>query len=353
MKLQKVKDLLRQEGLDAFLFSSQANVQYLTGFRSTHAYAIVALESNYLLTDARYYERAKDTKGWEVILITGPALKILKKFIKEKNLKNVGYEKDRVSCELARKLKSKGIKWRGFSGFLNKLRAVKTKEEISIMKEGVSISDKVYQNLLSFVKPGMKELEVRAFLIGEFLKHGALGESFPAIVASADASAVPHWETSNQSIIPNAPLLVDMGLVWKGYCTDFTRTIFLGKANQDFKKLYNIVKDAHLYALEAVKEGTPIGNVDKKARDYIEKKGFGKFFTHSTGHGVGIEIHEYPRVYYKGDDAKTLITEGMVFTIEPGIYIPGEFGVRLENIVVVEDGIGKPLSSVSLDLVEV
>ena len=143
-----------------------------------------------------------------------------------------------------------------------------------------------------------------------------------------------------------------MGLVWRGYCSDFTRTLFLGKADEEFKKVYTVVRDAHLFALEEVKVGNEIGNVDRRAREHIKKKGFGKFFTHSTGHGVGVEIHEFPRVYYKGKDAKRVIEEGMVFTIEPGIYLPGKFGVRLENIVAVVDGRGEPLSEVSLDLVE-
>jgi len=147
--------------------------------------------------------------------------------------------------------------------------------------------------------------------------------------------------------------LIDMGLLWKGYCTDFTRTIHLGRASSEFKKIYNIVKDAHLFALEKVKVGRKISEIDKTARDYIKKKGYGKFFIHSTGHGVGIEIHEFPRVYYKGVDKDVIIEEGMVFTIEPGIYLGGKFGVRLENIVAVIRGVGEPLSKVSLDLIEI
>ena len=353
MKLDAVRELIVREGLSAFLFSSNANVQYLSGFRSSHAYALITPEERYLLTDGRYYEKAKTLRDWEVVLIEGPAIKFLKGFIKEKGLRVVGYERDRVSCEFAKKLKTKGIRWKGYAGFLDSLRALKTHTEIEIIREGVRESDKVYMELLNFIRPGMKELEVRAFIASEFLKRGSLGESFPSIVASAQASAIPHWERSEARIKENAPLLIDMGMVWKGYCTDFTRTVYLGKADDDFKKVYSVVRDAHLYAISAVKVGSTIGDVDKRARDYIKSKGFGKFFTHSTGHGVGIEIHEYPRVYYKGKDSKVVIEEGMVFTVEPGIYIPGEFGVRLENMVVVEGGVGKPLSSVGLDLVEI
>ncbi len=352
MRLKEVKELIEKEGLSAFLFSSGANVQYLTGFRSTHAYALVSTGENYLLTDGRYFERAKRIPRWHAVLIEGHALRFIKRFLKERGLRLVGYEKDRITCSMARQLRSKGIRWKGYEGFLNAIRSAKTPEELRIMEEGVRKSDEVYMRLLEFVRPGMRELEVRAFLIGEFLRLGAYGESFPAIVASGEASAVPHWETSERTVEHGRPLLIDMGMVWKGYCTDFTRTIHMGRATEEFKKVYGVVRDAHLYALEAVREGRTVGEVDARAREHLERKGLGKYFTHSTGHGVGVEIHEHPRVYHKGPGAKEIIKEGMVFTVEPGVYIPGEFGVRLENMVAVRGGVGEPLSQISLDLVE-
>ncbi len=220
------------------------------------------------------------------------------------------------------------------------------------MKEGVKKSDEVYRRILSKIREGMKELELRRLIVEEFFKEGASGESFPAIVASGPASSVPHWESSHQPIKGGSPLLIDMGMVWKGYCTDFTRTLFVGRADPEFKKVYQVVKDAHLFALEKARVGNTVGDVDRAAREYIKSKRLGKYFSHSTGHGVGIEIHEHPRVYYKGPDKDIPIEEGMVFTIEPGVYIPGKFGVRLENIVVIKGGVGEPLSEVGLDLVE-
>ena len=351
---KRVKELLAEHNLDAFLFSSQPNVLYLTGFRSSNAYVLASHENFYLFTDARYYERAKQElkEGWELVLLKSKPLKTIKQVIKRNGLKVVGFEKDRVNCFFRESLKSKGIKWIGFSNFMGKLRAVKREEEINIMREGVKKADQIYRELLNYIKPGMSELELRAFIVSRALSLGAFGESFPAIVAFKEGSAVPHWETSNRRIEGKGPLLIDMGILYNHYCTDFTRTVFIGKADDEFKKIYQIVRDAHLYALEKVKVGTPIGEVDKTARDYIKSKGYGKYFVHSTGHGVGIEIHEFPRVYYKGKDASVLIEEGMVFTIEPGIYLPGKFGVRLENMVVVGRGVGEAFSEVSLDLIE-
>ena len=353
MRVREVQELIDKEGLDAFMFSSQPNVFYLSGFNSTHAYAVLTPHKKFLLTDSRYYDRAvKSLKDWEVVLIEGRALKFLKAFLRKEGLLRVGYESDRVSCELKKALRSTKIKWAGYSDFLRDIRVLKTKEEIETLREGVKKSDTIYKLLLDKVQAGMTELEVRGFIVSRIFEVGSTGESFPAIVASGEGSAVPHWETSSKRIEPNSPLLIDMGLLWKGYCTDFTRTLFIGKAPDKFRNIYEVVRDAHLFALEKVRVGSTVGEVDRTAREHIDKKGFGKFFTHSTGHGIGVEIHEYPRVYYKGPDADRVIEEGMVFTVEPGIYLPGEFGVRLENIVAVEGGVGQPLSSIDLKLVE-
>ncbi|MCX8060075.1 MAG: Xaa-Pro peptidase family protein, partial [Aquificaceae bacterium] len=299
-KKRQIQELLERHELDAFLFSSQANVFYLSGFRSTHAYVIVSHGPPYLLTDSRYYEKAKGSlKGWQVVLIEGNPLKTIYGVLRQIEALKVGYEQDRVSCEFSRKLKG-GFHWVGVSGFLKNLRAVKDREEIETLQEGVRASDRVYTKVLENLREGLTELEVRAMLLSEFFKEGAIGESFPAIVASGAGSAIPHWETSSRRIKAGEPLLIDMGMLWKGYCTDFTRTVYLGRAPAEFKKVYSVVRDAHLFALEKVKVGKKIGEVDRAAREYIKKKGFGRFFTHSTGHGVGVEIHEFPRVYYKG-----------------------------------------------------
>ncbi len=351
-RIEKVQELLKKHKLDAFVFSSQANVFYLSGFRSSHAYVVITRDSYHLLTDGRYYEKARSTlKDWDVVLIKENAIRVIKNFLKRLKVYKVGYEEDRVSCEFRKALKGSFI-WKGVSGILKEMRAIKDEEELRIMKEGVKISDKIYERLLHELREGMTELEVRSWLVGEFFRAGASGESFPAIVASGKGSAIPHYETSQKTIKHGEPILIDMGLLWKGYCTDFTRTIFLGKADSEFKKVYTVVRDAHLLALEKIKVGRKLGEIDKTAREYIRKKGFGKFFNHSLGHGVGVEIHEYPRVYYKGKDKDVKIEEGMVFTVEPGIYLPGKFGVRLENIVVIKGGYAEPLSEIPLDLVE-
>ncbi len=347
-KIRYIKNFLKKEGLDAFFFTSPANVFYLTGFKSTHAYIIFTPEERFFLTDARYFGKAEEElMCWQVILIEGQSHKFLKKFLKEIGVSIIGFEKDFLTCEFREKLKIRGIKFKGFSGVLKNLRKKKFPEEIVVIKEGIKKTDEVYNKVLEKISPGMSELEVRGLIVSEIFSAGSPGESFPAIVASGKHSAIPHWETSLDTIKAKGPLLIDMGLIWEGYCSDFTRTIYLGKPPKEFLHYYELVKTAWWKGFEKVKIGTPLKEVDLAIREYFWQKGVDKYFIHATGHGVGVEIHEEPRVFKTSED---IIEEGMVFTIEPGLYFKGKFGIRLENIVIVENGKGEVPSQVPLDL---
>ena len=360
--LQKVVEKISKQGLDGFLFSSQPSVFYLSHFRSTHAYVLLTSKGEkVLITDSRYTLKAKnqlEPLGWEVIEIKSPLFGNLVNILSEFGIKKVALEGDRVKYNFLERFKCtafrRGIEVVPLSGFLDEFRMVKTPEEIELIQKAVEITDQAYQRLVEFLKGNrrrlndLKETDLRRFLICEYLKEGAEGESFPAIVATGENSAIPHHETSETPLRENAPLLIDTGCVYRGYCSDFTRTLFIGNPEGELLKIYEIVREAHLRAVETVKPGRPIGEVDLAAREYIERAGYGKYFIHSTGHGVGIEIHEPPRVY-KND--QTPMREGMVFTIEPGIYIPEKGGVRLENIVVVTDKGAKVLQKTPLDAV--
>ena len=360
--LQKVVEKISKQGLDGFLFSSQPSVFYLSRFKSTHAYVLLTSKGErVLITDSRYTLKAEKQlkpQGWEVVEVKAPLFGNLVNILSDFGVKRVALEGDRVKYDFFERFKCtafrRGIEVVPLSGFLDEFRMVKTPEEIELIQKAVEITDRAYQRLVEFLRENrkrlteLKESDLRRFLICEYLKEGAEGESFPSIVAIGDNSAIPHHETSETPLRENAPLLIDTGCVYKGYCSDFTRTLFIGNPEGELLKVYEVVREAHLRAVEAVKVGRPIGEVDLAAREYIERAGYGKFFTHSTGHGVGIEIHEPPRVY-KND--KTPIREGMVFTIEPGIYLPGKGGVRLENIVVVTDKGTKILQKTPLDVV--
>lgn len=344
--LKRLSEIFKKEQISTYLITYRPNVYYLSRFSSSNAYILYQDEGFYFFTDSRYIEAAKEkVKHMEVINIEGSFFDFITSFLKAKNIKNIYIDKS-IKYSFYEEF-SKSFDVRFYKDPCFNLRMIKTQDEINIMKEGVKKSDAVYKKLLDFVKPNMSEKEVRNFIVCEFLNQKAQKESFDTIVATGKNSSVPHHETSEDIILPNSPLLVDMGLTWHHYMTDFTRTFHIGKPSDEFIKVYNIVKDAHLYAIEKAKEGTPLKEVDLAARNYIEQKGYGNFFTHSTGHGVGLEIHEEPRVYKTSSD---VIEEGFVFTIEPGIYLPNQFGVRLENIVYLKNG-PNIMSDISLDLV--
>ncbi len=361
-KIKWIKNFLNKNNLSAFLFSSASNVFYLTQFRSSNAFVIITPENKYFLTDARYFEKAKnELKEWEVVLIKDSTYTFLKNFIKELKIKILGFEKDGVSCEFKERLRIKGVRFKGFSEVLKDLRIIKEREELEILKEGVKKTDEIYRYLIGVIKKSLSkkdlqltELKLRGFLISKIFEIGASGESFPTIIASGKNSAIPHWESSNVKIKKNAPLLIDMGIVWKGYCTDFTRTIYLGNPSSEFRKMYDIVKTAWYKGFEKVKSGVPIAEVDRTIREYFKSKEVDKFFLHATGHGIGVEIHEPPRVYYQSGSSRKrgveIIKDGMVFTIEPGLYFPNKFGIRIENMVFVENGRGEIYSEETLEL---
>lgn len=343
--LKNISELLKKENINTYLFTYKPNVYYLSKFNSSNAYILYHDGGFYFFTDSRYIEAAqKQIKHMDVINIEGAFFNFIIKFLKAKNIDLVYMDKS-VKYNFYEEL-SKDFNIKFYKDPCFNLRMIKSEDEISVMKQGVEKSDIVYNKLLNFVKPGMSEKDVKNFIVCEFLNQKAQKESFDTIIATGKNSSVPHHETSEDIITPNSPLLIDMGLSWHHYMTDFTRTIYIGKPSEEFIKVYNIVKDAHLYAVEKAKEGVPLKEVDLTARDYIEQKGYGEFFTHSTGHGVGLEIHEDPRVYKTSED---IIKEGFVFTIEPGIYLPNHFGVRLENIIYIKHG-ANIMSKISLDL---
>jgi len=356
-RCKKAKELIQEKGLSGFLFSSYPSVFYLSGLRASHAYVILSEKGDFLLTDSRYFEKAKEVvpDNLELRLLIGDPFRYLKGLLKGLGLKKIGFEKERLPCEFKEKLKSRYYRLYGVSNLLKNLRLIKDEEELGKIKQAVQITDKIYKELLNFIKPGLSELEVRGKVLELAFKYGAQGEAFPSIIASGAHSAIPHWESS-RTPIQKGPLLIDMGVVFEGYCSDFTRTLYLGKADSEFKRHYELVKTAWYKAFEKVRVGTPIYEVDRAVREYFKKKGVLSHFTHATGHGIGIEIHEFPRVYYKKSRKflreQPVIQDGMVFTIEPGLYFSGSYGIRLENVVFVERGEGRVYSEIGFELLE-
>ncbi|BDQ05056.1 MAG: Xaa-Pro dipeptidase [Candidatus Dojkabacteria bacterium] len=350
-----IKNKISKEGLDAFLFNSESNVFYLSKFSSTYAFIVITPSNQYFLTDARYYENAKaKLQEFEVVQLQ-QGTKGLKLFLNDLGIKTLGFEKDRVTLDFYENLKE-GLQAEllGYTKFLEEFRTVKTEEEIQIIRTAVHKIDDIYSGLIEWLRSNdisrLTESMVRRKLVDLILQEGGSGESFPSIVATGSNSAIPHWETADQHVLSDAPLLIDTGLKYKGYCSDFTRTIYFGSPTKQFEEIYKIVKEANIAATSCVKAGVSVSEIDLAARHVIESYGYGQHFIHSTGHGIGIDIHEHPRVH---KDENAVLPENTVITIEPGIYIPGYGGVRLENVVVVRKDSAEVLTRTSLDILTI
>lgn len=232
----------------------------------------------------------------------------------------------------------------------HKVRMIKDSQEIETIKSNLLLSDEGFLYLLKVIKPGMTELQVSAELEYYLKSKGAETTSFQTIVASGQRSSIPHGRATNKVITSNEPILIDFGIKKDAYCTDTTRTIFLGNPSQKFKDVYNIVLEALNEGINFAKEGIKAEELDNKVREVINKYGYGEYFTHSTGHSVGLEIHEYPTIS-KGTSQE--LKEGMIITIEPGIYIPGEFGIRIENMILIKKNSCEVLTNLPTELITI
>lgn len=227
-----------------------------------------------------------------------------------------------------------------------KVRAIKDADEIETIKNNILLSDEGFLYILRVVKPGMTELQVAAELEYYLKSKGAEGMSFPTIVASGSRSSMPHARSSNKVILNGEPVVIDFGIKKDMYCTDTTRTIFIGQPSQKLKDTYNVVLEALNEGIASARAGISVGEVDRKVRSVIQRSGLGDYFIHSTGHGIGLEIHEYPYLSQWNDYE---LQEGMVVTIEPGVYIPGEFGIRIENMVLIGKNSCEVLTNLKTD----
>jgi Xaa-Pro aminopeptidase len=274
--------------------------------------------------------------------------KFIKRTAKTLGWKKLGYEKtDLKVSELENLSKKLPLKLVGTQNLIEKLREVKSNEEVSVITKAAQITDQVFQKILPKLKAGLREQEVEAKIRTESAKLGASGQSFAPIVAAGKHSSIPHHLTSNYRLRLGDVVLIDFGAKWSGYCSDMTRTVFLKKPTSKQKEVYDLVLKAQEVAIKGIKPGMTGAQADKFARKIIERAGFGENFLHSLGHGVGIEVHDGLRLVPKN---KVVLRPGMVFTIEPGVYLPGKFGVRIEDLVVMKDDGVKVLSKSPKDL---
>jgi Xaa-Pro aminopeptidase len=332
-----------EEKFDALLITHLPNIRYLCGFSGSSAALIFTSKQSLLFTDGRYTVQARaEVEGARVVISGKGALVAAGEWIAshQKDLgrsSTVGIESDHLTVsarEQLLKLLPRGSRLKNAPDFVEQARMVKDEEELGLLKNAVLMGAKLFDTALKTIRPGVKEVEVAAEMEYAARRSGAEGMSFETIIAAGERSALPHGRAS-QAAIPKAGFVVcDFGVILSGYCSDMTRTVHVGRPSEDARTMYEAVREAQHAGVEAVRPGAAVAEVDAAARKVLQKAGFGRYFTHSTGHGVGIEIHEPPRVAAGRND---VLRPGMVITIEPGAYIPGKMGVRIEDMVVVTD----------------
>jgi Xaa-Pro aminopeptidase len=341
-RLQRLRHGLGEKEIDGILISQPGNRRYLSGFDGSAGFLLVTPKNKILATDFRYIEQAKSqARDYEIFPITNDISNWFPRLVADLEIKRLGFEAGHVTfalhrqlCDILNKSKSQ-LKLIPVDGMVESLRAVKEPEEIELITKAAEITDAAIEYIRGKIHPGMTESEV-AWEIEKFLRDkGSQTIPFDIIVASGANSALPHAKPSTRAIQSGEPVLIDIGARVGGYGSDLSRTLCLGTPDDTFKKLYDSVLGAQLAAIAIIKQGMTGAEADKLARVIIEQAGYGEAFGHGLGHGIGLAPHEQPRL---GPNSSEQLVDGMVFTIEPGIYLAGWGGVRIEDLVVMENG---------------
>lgn len=337
-RLAKVAQRISSLNIDALLLTHLPNIKYLTGFTGSNAQLLITPAATYFFSDSRYEEQAFDEVLNAKIFITNKH-SLTEEIHRRKILRSkqrLGFEKDQIAFahyQLAVQT-FKGVKFTGFSNLIEQDRLVKSETEIELIKKAVSITDTVFEELLTIIKPGISELDVAAEISYRQKKHGAQADAFEPIVLTGKRTSLIHGKPDNYKIKKSDILLLDFGCIYHGYHSDMTRTIFVGRVSLRLRIIYMFVKNAQEKALASARDGVHAKKVDHTARLVFADAGIKKFFNHSTGHGLGLELHEQPRISTKSDQ---VLCSGNVITVEPGVYIPGVGGVRIEDDVVIRN----------------
>jgi Xaa-Pro aminopeptidase len=357
---QDLRNTLRRHHLDGLLVTHLPNIRYLSGFTGSSAVLVVTESKSVFFGDGRYSAQAKaEVQGAKVVISRkAPILSAAEWMLRNrpklgKSRIRVGIEGDHLSVaartRLLNTLSSKFL-LREAPPIIEQARMVKDAAEIELTRRAVRLGSSLFDRILKTIHAGISEAEVAGELEYAARKSGAEAMSFPTIIASGERSSLPHGRASRAVIPPQGFVVCDFGVILSSYCSDMTRTVYVGRPGAEACKLYHAVQDAQQAAIEAVRPGVSVGEVDKAARKLLRREGLSKYFTHSTGHGVGLEIHEAPRV--AAGQGETL-RPGMIITIEPGVYIPGKWGVRIEDMVVVTEHGCEVLTATGKELITV
>ncbi|WP_407268353.1 M24 family metallopeptidase [Radiobacillus sp. PE A8.2] len=349
-KLTKLRQALRDNNLDGMLITNGKNRRYMTGFTGTAGVVLVSQDDAMLITDFRYIEQANDqTEDLKIVEHKQPINKEIAVQIKSLNLKSIGFEKDDITYGVFEQYKEAiDAELVPTNGLVEKLRLIKTEDEIRIIQTAANIADAAFEHILTFIKPGVKEIDVANELEFFMRKEGATSSSFDIIVASGYRSALPHGVASTKEIASGELVTLDFGALYNGYISDITRTVAVGQINDELKAIYDTVLEAQLKGMAGLKAGITAKQADALTRDHIDEKGYGKYFGHSTGHGIGLDVHEGPGLSFRSE---LVLEEGMVVTVEPGIYVPNVGGCRIEDDTVVKQDGNQCLTNSTKELI--
>ncbi|WHY65682.1 aminopeptidase P family protein [Neobacillus sp. SuZ13] len=349
-KIEKLRLNFSTQGIDGILITSPFNRRYISNFTGTAGVVLISADKAQFLTDFRYIEQAtKQCQGFEIIKITGSIHEEVAIQAKKLGIQKLGFEEDFLTYS-SFKVYDKEIEAElvPISGVIEKLRLIKTDSELKILKVAADIADAAFKHILDFISPGKTELEVSNELEFFMRRAGATSSSFDTIVASGHRSALPHGVASDKVIEAGDIVTMDYGCYYNGYVSDITRTVAVGEPDAKLKEIYEIVLEAQLRGMAGIKPGLTGKEADAITRDYITEKGYGEYFGHSTGHGIGLEIHEGPGLSMKSD---VVLEPGMVVTCEPGIYIPGLGGVRIEDDTLITKDHNEALTHSTKELI--
>lgn len=351
-RLNQAFALVKKSKFDYFIVSKMCNVRYLSGYSGTNGMLVLAPPKAYFLTDFRYAVQArKEVKNCQVIIAERDLLGELVHLPCFKQGTKTGFESGTVTVRTYQKMKEllPGVVFEPSENLIESLSVIKDQSEINKIKRACKITDTVFAETLKLIKPGMKEKDLALEILYRMIKHGADGASFDFIVASGQRSSMPHGRASDRRFKKGDFITIDIGCFFAGYSSDLTRTVVLGKATAKQREIYRIVLEAQEAAIEAVKPGLAAKELDMVARDIINKAGYGDYFGHGLGHGLGLEVHDFPVINPRSAD---VIAVGQVFTIEPGIYIPNWGGVRIEDDILVTAAGAKVLTRAPKHLIE-
>jgi Xaa-Pro aminopeptidase len=355
---RKLREHLATTRFDALLISHLPNIRYLCGFTGSAGLLLIEESGSVFFTDVRYDTQAhEEVKAAKVVIARKSVLVALREFLSVRRKRargcTLGIEAEHFTIAEKKRLakvKPSGITLKDAPSIVERARMVKDSDELQLIRGAVGLGAKLFERALEVLRPGVKEVEVAAEMELAARRGGAEEMSFPTIVASGARSALPHGRASGQAIAPGGFVVCDFGVILSGYCSDQTRTVWVGPIPEDARRAYEAVREAQQAASDAVRPGVTTGEIDAAARKVLRKAGLARYFTHSTGHGVGLEIHEVPRV---ADGQREILQPGMVITIEPGVYFPGKWGVRIEDMVAVTAGGCEVLTPTSKDFLAV